>query len=114
MALNHLVQALAAGRVEIGAARAPRGLGTVRLTDITRSRVDLADQNQVLSWLCGRPAAAPATDVALPGDGRLGIEISWTPVTPVMVRASTVNEAEPDRDRAVDTVPLRSGGTRQE
>jgi CRISPR/Cas system CSM-associated protein Csm3 (group 7 of RAMP superfamily) len=108
MALNYLVQALAAGRVEIGAART-RGLGQVRLTDITRSRVDLADRDQVLSWLCGRPAAAPATDVALPGDGRLGIEISWAAVTPVMVRASTVNEAEPDRDRAVDTVPLRSG-----
>lgn len=108
LALDLMVQALAAGRVEIGAART-RGLGQVRLTGITRTRVDLADRNRVLGWLCGRPAPAPAAQVALPGDGRLGIEISWAPVTPVMVRASTVNEAEPDRDRAVDTVPLRSG-----
>jgi CRISPR/Cas system CSM-associated protein Csm3 (group 7 of RAMP superfamily) len=106
-ALDLLVQALAAGRVEIGAART-RGLGQVQLTGITRTRVDLTERDQVLSWLCGRPAAAPATDVALPGDGRLGIEVTWAPVTPVMVRASTVNEGEPDRDRAVDTVPLRS------
>ena len=109
-ALNHLVQALAAGRVEIGAART-RGLGQVRLSGITRTRVDLADRAQVLGWLCGRPAPAPAADTALPGDGRLGIEVTWSAVTPVMVRASTVNEAEPDRDRAVDTVPLRSGGS---
>jgi CRISPR/Cas system CSM-associated protein Csm3 (group 7 of RAMP superfamily) len=108
LALDLLVKALAAGRVEIGAART-RGLGQVRLTDITRTRVDLTDRDQVLSWLCGRPAAASAAEVALPGDGRLGIEVTWAAVTPVMVRASTVNEAEPDRDRAVDTVPLRSG-----
>ena len=94
--------------MEVGAART-RGLGQVRLTDVTRTRVDLADRDQVLAWLCGRPcpAPAPAADGGLPGDGRLGIEISWAAVTPVMVRASTVNEAEPDRDRAVDTVPLR-------
>jgi CRISPR/Cas system CSM-associated protein Csm3 (group 7 of RAMP superfamily) len=109
-ALDLLVQALAAGRVEIGAART-RGLGQVRLTDVTRTRVEFADRDQVLSWLCGHPAAAPATEVELPGDGRLGIEITWAAVTPVMVRASTVNEAEPDQDRAVDTVPLRSGDT---
>jgi CRISPR/Cas system CSM-associated protein Csm3 (group 7 of RAMP superfamily) len=108
LALDLLVQALAAGRVEIGAART-RGLGQVRLIGITRTRVDLADRHQVLGWLCGRPAPAPAADVALPGDGRLGIEITWAAVTPVMVRASTVNEAEPERDRSVDTVPLRSG-----
>ena len=108
LALDLLVAALAAGRVDIGAART-RGLGQVRLTDITRTRVDLADRDQVLSWLCGHPAGAPAAEVALPGDGRLGIEMTWAAVTPVMVRASTVNEAEPDRDRAVDTVPLRSG-----
>jgi len=110
LALDLLVQALAAGRVEIGAART-RGLGQVRLAGITRTRVDLADRGQVLGWLCGRPRPTPAAQVALPGDGRLGIEITWAAVTPVMVRASTVNEAEPDRDRAVDTVPLRSGGT---
>jgi CRISPR/Cas system CSM-associated protein Csm3 (group 7 of RAMP superfamily) len=110
-ALDLLVAALAAGRVKIGAART-RGLGQVRLTGITRTRVDLADRAQVLRWLCGRPAPAPGADpVPLPGDGRLGIEVSWSAVTPVMVRASTVNEAEPARDRAVDTVPLRSGGT---
>ena len=110
LALDMLVQALAAGRVEIGAART-RGLGQVRLADVTRARVDLSDRNQVLGWLCGRPAPAPPAEVALPGDGRLGIEITWAAITPVMVRASTVNEAEPDRDRAVDTVPLRSGDT---
>jgi CRISPR/Cas system CSM-associated protein Csm3 (group 7 of RAMP superfamily) len=109
-ALDLLVRALAAGRVEIGAART-RGLGRVQLTDITRTQVDLADRAQVLSWLCGRPAPAPAADGELSGDGRLGIEVSWSAVTPVMVRASTVNEAEPGHDRAVDTVPLRSGGT---
>ena len=111
LALDLLVRALAAGRVEVGAART-RGLGQVRLTDITRTRVDLADRDQVIAWLCGRPAAATAaevTDVALPGDGRLGIEVTWSAVTPVMVRASTVNEAEAARDRAVDTVPLRTG-----
>jgi CRISPR/Cas system CSM-associated protein Csm3 (group 7 of RAMP superfamily) len=108
LALNLLVRALADGRVEIGAART-RGLGQVRLTGITRTRVDLADRGQVLGWLCGHPAPAPPADVRLPGDGRLGIEVTWEAVTPVMVRASTVNEAEPDRDRAVDTVPLRPG-----
>jgi CRISPR/Cas system CSM-associated protein Csm3 (group 7 of RAMP superfamily) len=108
LALNLLVRALAAGRVEIGAART-RGLGQVRLTDVTRTRVDLADRAQVLGWLCGHPAPAPPADMTLPGDGRLGIEVTWAAVTPVMVRASTVNEAEPARDRAVDTVPLRSG-----
>jgi CRISPR/Cas system CSM-associated protein Csm3 (group 7 of RAMP superfamily) len=108
LALNLLVRALADGRVEVGAART-RGLGQVRLTDIARTRVDLADRDQVLGWLCGRPTPAPPADVRLPSDGRLGIEVTWTAVTPVMVRASTVNEAEPDRDRAVDTVPLRSG-----
>ena len=114
LALDLLVRALAAGRVEVGAART-RGLGQVRLTDITRTRVDLADRDQVIAWLCGRPAAATAaevTDVALPGDGRLGIEVTWSAVTPVMVRASTVNEAEAARDRAVDTVPLRTGDGR--
>ena len=110
LALDLIVQALAAGRVEVGAART-RGLGKVRLTDITRTRVDLGDRDQVLGWLCGHPAPAPAAQVAMPGDGRLDIEVSWTAVTPVMVRASTVNEAEPTRDRAVDTVPLRSAGT---
>jgi CRISPR/Cas system CSM-associated protein Csm3 (group 7 of RAMP superfamily) len=108
LAVDLLVSALAAGRVEIGAART-RGLGQVRLTDITRTRVDLTDRDQVLGWLCGHPAPARPADVTLPGDGRLGVEISWSAVTPVMVRASTVNEAEPARDRAVDTVPLRSG-----
>ena len=110
LALDLLVRALTGGRVEIGAART-RGLGQARLADITRTRTDLADRDQVLRWLCGRPgpASAPAEPVELPGDGRLGIEISWAAVTPVMVRASTVNEAEPDRDRAVDTVPLRAG-----
>ena len=109
-ALDLLVHALAAGRVEVGAART-RGLGQVRLTGVTRNRVDLSDRDQVLGWLCGRsaPAPGPETDVPLPGDGRLGIAVSWTAVTPVMVRASTVNEAEPAKDRAVDTVPLRSG-----
>jgi CRISPR/Cas system CSM-associated protein Csm3 (group 7 of RAMP superfamily) len=110
LALDLLVRALADGRVEIGAART-RGLGQARLTGVTRTRTDLADRAQVLAWLCSHPApaSAPAAETELPGDGRLGIEISWTAVTPVMVRASTVNEAEPDRDRAVDTVPLRAG-----
>lgn len=110
LALDLLVQALAGGRVDIGAART-RGLGQARLTGVTRTRTDLSDRDQVLAWLCGHPAPAPARgeEVPLPSDGRLGIEVSWSAVTPVMVRASTVNEAEAERDRAVDTVPLRAG-----
>ena len=110
-ALDLLVPALTQGRVEIGAART-RGLGAVRATGIERTRVDLRDRSQVLAWLCGQavPVREPdpaADDVAL-ADGRLGIEITWSAVTPVMVRASTVNEPDPDADRAVDTVPLRT------
>jgi CRISPR/Cas system CSM-associated protein Csm3 (group 7 of RAMP superfamily) len=107
-ALDLLVAALAEGRVEIGAART-RGLGRVRMTGIRRTRVDLTDRGQVLAWLCGQPAPAPEPAAAreLPADGRLGIEITWSALTPVMVKASTVNEPEPGRDRAVDTVPLR-------
>ena len=108
-AVDLLVQGLAMGAVEIGAART-RGLGQIRLTGISRTRVDLSDRPQVLSWLCGHPAPAPAThqQIALPGDARLGIEVTWEAVTPVMVCGSAVSEADTARDRAVDTVPLRT------
>jgi len=110
-ALDLLVAALTGGRVEIGAART-RGLGAVRLSGVQRTRVDLEDRDQVLAWLCGQPLPTaepgPAGSTPAVADGRLGIDITWAAVTPVMVRASTVNEPEPDRDRAVDTVPLRT------
>jgi CRISPR/Cas system CSM-associated protein Csm3 (group 7 of RAMP superfamily) len=135
-ALDLLVTGLAEGHVEIGAART-RGLGGARLEDIQRTRVDLTDRSQVLAWLCGQAGATPAAGHAAdsasesepvpdpdpdpgPGsgsesrtlaDGRLGIEITWSAVTPVMVQASTVNEPNPEHGRAVDTVPLRTAGT---
>jgi CRISPR/Cas system CSM-associated protein Csm3 (group 7 of RAMP superfamily) len=111
-ALSLLVAALTEGRVELGAART-RGLGRVRLTDARHARVDLTDRDQVLAWLSGQLPPAPGTEtrttVEVPPSNRLDIEISWSPVTPVMVQASTVNEPEPDpsRDHPVDTVPLR-------
>ena len=116
-ALDLLVAGLAGGRVEIGAART-RGLGGIQLAGIQRTRVDLTDRGQVLAWLCGqgRPAEETGTGreatSASPAlaDGRLGIEITWYAVTPVMVQASTVNEPDPEVDRAVDTVPLRTAG----
>jgi len=115
-ALDLLLAALTAGRVEIGAART-RGLGQVRLTGRHRTRVDLTDRGQVLAWLCGQappvPGPEPAGSAPL-ADGRLGIEVTWSAVTPVMVRASTVNEPEPDPGRAVDIVPLRTTSPAQD
>lgn len=107
-ALDLLLRAAAAGQVVVGAART-RGLGVVRLTSARRLRVDLADRDQVLAWLCGQAAPVPEPPVeGAAADGCLGIEITWSAVTPVMVRASTVNEPDPDSGRAVDTVPLRT------
>jgi CRISPR/Cas system CSM-associated protein Csm3 (group 7 of RAMP superfamily) len=114
VALRLIIAALAGGGVELGAART-RGLGRVRLTVARHAKVDLTDRDQVLAWLCGRPAAVPDTGASATAPApvrRLSIEISWSPVTPVMVQASTVNEPDPDssRDHPVDTVPLRTSG----
>jgi CRISPR/Cas system CSM-associated protein Csm3 (group 7 of RAMP superfamily) len=110
-ALDLIISALAEGRVEIGAART-RGLGLIRLTGIRSATIDLTDRAQVLTWLCGKllpepePARSPGRAAA--PDGRLGIEISWSPVTPVMVQASAASDPDPAADRVVDIVPLRA------
>jgi CRISPR/Cas system CSM-associated protein Csm3 (group 7 of RAMP superfamily) len=114
VALRLIIAALAGGGVELGAART-RGLGRVQLTGARHAEVDLTDRDQTLAWLCGRPAMVAETGEAAAAPvpvSRLGIEISWSPVTPVMVQASTVNEPDPDasRDHPVDTVPLRTSG----
>jgi CRISPR/Cas system CSM-associated protein Csm3 (group 7 of RAMP superfamily) len=111
-ALDLIIRALADGRVEIGAART-RGLGLIRLTDVHRAAIDLTDRSHVLSWLCGRlppqaqPEPEPADREPLP-DGKLGIEITWSPATPVMVQASTATAQELAEDPDLASVPLRA------
>jgi CRISPR/Cas system CSM-associated protein Csm3 (group 7 of RAMP superfamily) len=111
-ALDLILGALAEGRVEIGAART-RGLGLVAMTGIRRTRIDLTDRAQVLDWLCGRlrPGPEPTADAGRKpaGDGRLGIEISWSPVTPVMVQASAASAPDQESGLDADTIPLRTG-----
>jgi len=112
-ALDLIIRALAEGRVEIGAART-RGLGLVRMTGIGRARVDLTDRTRVLSWLCGRlqsqaqPELEPTAGRDPLADGKLGIEITWTPATPVMVQASTATAQELAEDPDLASVPLRA------
>ncbi|MBV9381317.1 MAG: hypothetical protein JO242_11670 [Streptosporangiaceae bacterium] len=111
-ALRLLVTALAEGRIALGAART-RGLGRVRLTGARHVRIDLTDRAQVLAWLCGQvlptPDAGAGAGPVVVADSRLSIEIRWSPVTPVMVQASTVNEPEAESDRdPVDIVPLQA------
>ncbi len=110
-ALDLILSALADGRVEIGAART-RGLGLVTMIGIRRTRIDLTDRAQVLDWLCGRlqPVPEPERQAGRKpsADGRLGIEISWSPVTPVMVQASAASAPDPEGGIDADTIPLRT------
>ena len=111
LALDLIISALTEGRVEIGAART-RGLGLIRLTGVRRATIDLTDRAQVMTWLCGQlrpePEPAPPPGRAAAPDGRLGIEISWSPVSPVMVQASTASDPDPAAGPAADIVPLRT------
>ncbi len=107
-ALGHLLAALEAGAVRLGAART-RGLGRVRLAPGYRVEAqDLTSRAGMLAVLQGRSTAIPtAADllVGLPNGltprprPRLEIAVEWEPDGPVMVKADAAGIA-------VDMLPL--------
>ncbi len=108
--LGYLMKALQAGQVALGAA-STRGLGQIELISPQLLEVDWSQKDSLLSWL-GDELEAKKLDCktlieAIPTlvcrrPSILHITIDWTPVGPLMVKAS-------HDGIAVDTLPMISG-----
>lgn len=103
--LAQLLQALKNGEIRLGAAKT-RGLGRVRLENLSISEHNLGDRNGILKMLQGNSDRLNLNDLLnndrqFPQASQITIEIHWQPQTSVMVKA------EGD-GIAVDIVPLVS------
>lgn len=105
---GHLLEALEAGRIKIGAART-RGLGRVKLVEGEVKIQTLDTPEGIIAMLRRGGTSETISSLLSHGDEvylkacpRLDIEIAWKPTLPVMVKAGM-------EGIAVDTVPLVSG-----
>jgi CRISPR/Cas system CSM-associated protein Csm3 (group 7 of RAMP superfamily) len=102
--LKALLQALQQQEIRLGAAKT-RGLGRVRLEDLTILEQDFATAEGIIAILRGQGSAvslgALSTQEQLNQRSRLDIKIYWEPVGPLMVKAAADGIA-------VDTLPLTS------
>ncbi len=105
--MRALLEALGRSEIRLGAAKT-RGLGKVRLQEVTVAQFDIDKLDGVLALLKARgtvPADKKKLDALGPeaepasGHARIRIRIDWTPSGPVMVKASADGTA-------VDMMPL--------